>query len=34
MTTLDPTSLRRRLASGHVRILGAALAVGLAVSLL
>ncbi|MFK0038884.1 peptidoglycan DD-metalloendopeptidase family protein [Paenarthrobacter sp. NPDC090517] len=34
MTTLDPNPLRRRLASGHARFLGAVLAVGLAVSLL
>ncbi|MDI2035000.1 peptidoglycan DD-metalloendopeptidase family protein [Paenarthrobacter nitroguajacolicus] len=34
MTTLDPNSLRRRFASGQARMLGAVLAVGLAVSLL
>ncbi|NQD87523.1 peptidoglycan DD-metalloendopeptidase family protein [Paenarthrobacter sp. CM16] len=34
MTALDPISLRRRLASGNARIMGAVLAVGLAVSLL
>ncbi|ASN20907.1 peptidoglycan DD-metalloendopeptidase family protein [Paenarthrobacter sp. CCNWLY172] len=34
MTALDPISLRRRFASGNARIMGAVLAVGLAVSLL
>ncbi|MGO4143672.1 peptidoglycan DD-metalloendopeptidase family protein [Paenarthrobacter sp. YAF11_1] len=34
MTALDPNSLRRRFASGNARIMGAVIAVGLAVSLL